>query len=331
MGGLSDYLTSEYISRLRYYTHDRTVDIVMVYVEGNEDVCFWRSALLRFGNTNKYEFRVVTNKMSIGDDAPNGKVCLLKMSNVGKNKVICVDADWDLLVDGYSDYTETVRNSKFVINTTYYSIENILLSPEFHASLMRKLGLTEMCDKYKKLLEWVSGVCEELFVLMLSYAEEGSHNRSFWFDDFGQYINGVSVRDLGDINKTDYYISTWKEKNSVLISHQVDLMQKIRIFLDAEGYISKDLWKLIRGHNLYASFIKPWIKEQYKLCNKQKIENYKKEHGFEGLEVFCRSLAASLGEYKSVNDAIDANFYENFPDPIWLPKETKIKILHLFS
>lgn len=334
MAGLSDYLTSDYIRSLKYYALDRTRDIVMAYVEGDDDLHFWKSALDGFGNTEKYRFEVVTNKMSnenLDAEASNGKAILLNMHNLGRNKVVCVDADWDLLVDNYSDYTEIVRNNMFVINTTYYSLENILLCPEFHASLMRQLQLNEVRIEYENLLEWTSHLCESIFVLMLSYAKKDSLDRFFWFDNFGQCINCVSANDLGDVGKMDSYICIWEKKNASFICNQAVSMQQVRKELDDKGYLLGDLWKLMRGHNLYASIIKPWIKRKYKLWRSSEIETYKERYGTVGLCEFCKSLGSYLGEYKSVDDAIDVYFYNNFSNPIWLPEATKRKILSLFS
>lgn len=109
MAGLQDYLNSEYIQRLKSFAKDRTRDYVLVYVEGEDDIAFWTHALSQLGNQTKFQFVVTTNKKAVlGGGDTNGKVELLKMENLGSNKVVCVDADFDLLIDNYSAYTQEI-------------------------------------------------------------------------------------------------------------------------------------------------------------------------------------------------------------------------------
>lgn len=156
MAGLQDYLNSEYIQRLKSFAKDRTRNYVSVYVEGEEDIAFWIHALNQLGNQTKFQFTVTTNKKAaLGGGATNGKAELLKMENLGPNKIVCVDADFDLLIDDYSAYTQEVRGNAYVIHTTYYSIENILSSKEFYPFLSQRLKISESIIVYQEQLKWI--------------------------------------------------------------------------------------------------------------------------------------------------------------------------------
>lgn len=334
MSELSSYLTSDYIGRLRHFALDRTHEPVMAYVEGDDDIHFWESALNGFGNTSKFQFRVVTNKMACASsdpNAPNGKNVLLNMKKLGNNKIVCVDADWDLLIDGYSDKTGFVRTNAFVINTTYYALENVLASPEFHESLMGRLGLPSARNEYERLLVWVSRLCEQIFILMMSYAKIDSHDRKFWFTDFGNCINQIRESELGNEGKLECYKHKWEKEEAALLEAQAVPMDEAQQNLVDKGYAVEKLWNIMRGHNLYTAIIRPWIMHKYKVWKAEQIKTYINDHGTEELEVFKTSLGQRLGTYATLDETIDFYFYHNEPNPIWLPEATRNKIVSLFS
>ncbi len=119
---LGDYVTGSFIQKTQKFSSTPKLIPVQVYVEGNEDVFFWKKVLKKY--ERKYFFSVVTNKTATGGS--NGKDALTQIKNLHLNKIICVDADFDLLIDGYHPYTSTIRDNSFIIHTEYYSIENIL-------------------------------------------------------------------------------------------------------------------------------------------------------------------------------------------------------------
>lgn len=335
MSGLTDYLTSDFIGHLKYFALDRTRDIVKVYVEGESDICFWESALNALGDSSKYRFDVVTYKLdnkSLEFDAPNGKYALVKMHEIlGKNRIVCVDADWDLLIDGYSIYSDVLRHNKYIINTTYYSLENVLLSPEFHASLMHKLNMEEERTEYINLLNWISRLCKNIFFLMLTYVQKDSHGRVFWFNEFSKCINGICVNDLGREDRISHYMCKWNVLLGSNFSEQKELIEQKQKILTDKGYAVEDLWKFMRGHNLYASVVRPWIKRKVTCDIERKLTNYRKKNGNEDIKEYRKGLYAALGDFKSVEEAIDFSFYRNFSDPVWLPDEMRCKIISLYA
>lgn len=124
MSELGQNFTSSWVRAAGRFGHTPEKPLVMFYVEGDEDVPFWKEIIKPY--LAKYDIQVCTNK-AVNPDEGNGKTFLLKMSGLGTNKIVAVDADFDLLIDDYSEYTEMVRNHPYVINTTWYSLENILM------------------------------------------------------------------------------------------------------------------------------------------------------------------------------------------------------------
>lgn len=332
MTDLQNYLNSEYIQRLKSFAKDRTRNYVSVYVEGNDDIAFWTHALNQLGNQTKFQFVVSTNKKVVfGEEGTNGKDVLLRMENLGPNKIVCVDADLDLIIDDYSAHTQKIRENDYVINTTYYSIENILSSIEFYTSLAQSLKIEEPISVYQGLLEWVSLTCIDIFLLLLSYSKELSANRAFWFKDFASCLDEISLDDIGDSSKSQLYKDHWNNKyKSLLNAKQVEI-SIIHKDLNNAGYADGQFYVLMRGHDLYDRIIKPWIENKVNQAINGKIETFKSTHQGVEIQEYRDSLFKELGTHKGVKEAIDSHFYSNKPVPLELPTQTATKISSLFS
>lgn len=335
MADLKDYLNSEYIQRLNSFTKDDRI-LVQAYVEGDDDVEFWTHALNQFGNKTKFQFDISTNKRAVfggkgtnGKD--NGKEALLRMENLGSNKIICVDADLDLIIDNYSAHTQKIRENNYVINTTYYSIENILSSSDFYTSLAQLLKIEEPILTYQELLKWVSLTCIDIFLLLLSYSKESSANRAFWLKDFASCLNEIPLKDLGDFSKSQSYKNKWSNRYKSLLNAKQAEISIIHKDLNNAGYTDEQFYALMRGHDLYDCIIKPWIKNKINQAINGKIEAFKSTyHGVE-IQKYRDSLLQEFGTHKNLYEAIDSHFYKNKPVPLVLPKQTETKISSLFS
>lgn len=332
MAGLQDYLNSEYIERLRFFAMDRTRNFVFVYVEGDDDIAFWTHALDKFGDQTKFQFLVTTNKKGeLGGGTINGKDALLKIENLGPKKIVCVDADFDLLIDNYSVYSQTIRDNDYVVHTTYYSIENILFSKYYFRSLFQSLKIEEYIDVYEEQLEWVSLVCQDIFLLLLCFSKEDSENRLFWFKDFSTCLDEICTNDIGDISKIQSYKKKWEDRYSTPFSIKKNEISTFRNNLTNAEYKDEELYELMRGHDLYNSIIKPWFEKKIKSVIKGKIKMFQESHSGEDIPEYRKTLFEELGSNKSLKEAIDFHFYNNKPISLLLPKKTEAKISKLFS
>ena len=332
MAGLQDYLNSDYIQRLKLFAKDRTRDYVSVYVEGEDDVDFWTYAFNQLGNQTKFQFVVTTNKKAVwGGGTTDGKAELLKMGNLGPNKIVCVDADFDLLIDDYSAYTQKIRENAYVVHTTYYSIENILSGWEFYASLSQSLKIKESMVVYQEQLKWISLTCRDIFLLLLSYSKKDEKSRLFGFDDFSNCLNGIYTNDIGDFSKSQSYRAKWNQQYASLFDARNVEISTIHADLNNAGYADEQFYALMRGHDLYNSLIKPWIEKIIKQTINEKIRVFKESHQGTEIREYKDNLFKEFGTHKGLKEVIDFHFYHNKPVPLTLPNQTVIKISALFS
>lgn len=110
---------------------------LLVLVEDQDDVPFWRRMFSCvadcYQSVDVFTLKQASAAMRAQRDdqgrplVATGKDALMKVKHLSRNKVVAVDADYDLLID-YHTYSDRVRTDPYVIHTEYYSIENHLLT-----------------------------------------------------------------------------------------------------------------------------------------------------------------------------------------------------------
>lgn len=104
--------------------------LVRVYVEGYEDVAFWRGIFDHFRNPYlRFEISVPNR-----EDLPKGKkVLLATVPRSSEELLLCVDSDFDFLFGDRTEQSRTVNDSPYLFHTYAYATENYLCyAPSLH-------------------------------------------------------------------------------------------------------------------------------------------------------------------------------------------------------
>jgi len=104
--------------------------LVHVFVEGYEDVAFWRGIFDNFPNPHlRFEISVPTRK-----DLPKGKKVLLSMAEkANEEMLLCMDSDFDYLFDDEDEVSQQIVESPYMFHTYTYATENYLCyAPSLH-------------------------------------------------------------------------------------------------------------------------------------------------------------------------------------------------------
>jgi len=104
----------------------RDVRVVHVYVEGYDDIAFWRSVLSEFESDGlRFEVNVPSR-----DDLAKGKKVLLSMAEgCGDDMILCMDSDFDYLFEDSNAQSYAVNNNRYIFQTYVYAIENYFCYP----------------------------------------------------------------------------------------------------------------------------------------------------------------------------------------------------------
>ena len=104
--------------------------LVKVYVEGYEDVAFWRGIFDHFQNPYlRFEISVPNRA-----DLPKGKKVLMGMiPRSSEELILCVDSDFDFLFADRTEQSREVNAARYMFHTYAYATENFLCyAPSLH-------------------------------------------------------------------------------------------------------------------------------------------------------------------------------------------------------
>lgn len=304
---LSDYVTGPFIQKTQRFSSTPKLIPVQVYVEGDEDVFFWKNVLKKY--EDKYHFSVVTNKTAT--NGSNGKEALTKINNLDLNKIICIDADFDLLIDDYHPYTLIIRENSFIIHTEFYSIENILGQESSLKSLVKSISNMETAFDFDDFLKVLSSKTYKLLLLLLASLK--TNNPNFGFKSFSSYINSITVKNNGYHEELEKFERRYLLELEEELKELADEMGQFHEILVQKGYSENDTYKLMQGHILLNAILKEIIKFECVSCQKKKVtEIFKREDiDMDRKQELKKDYQRSLGDYRNINDCIDKKFYIN--------------------
>lgn len=261
---LGGALNSDAIRLTQYLRADSKAPL-LVYVEDKEDIPFW-TELFQCIRDRYSEINVTTLKEKAVSGVlerdceghvltATGKDALMKVGGLGTNKVIAVDRDYDGLIDNYHVYTENIRNYKYIISTTYYAIENHIVSPKAINSYLHKITgeKQDYTLEYQSVLAKYNNLLDPILLLQLVCAEEHViHGGSM------PYKQKFLSMDISCINNKhdDATFQDCKNKisskrGSVVATKSTEI-ERIRTRLVSCSKYPNALWKVVQGHTLYA-------------------------------------------------------------------------------
>lgn len=302
MSELGKNVSGDWIKATAFLGHTPELIPVLLFVEGDDDIPMWTEAVKPY--ISKYNISVVTNK-AVNIIGGNGKGTLLTMEGLCENKLVAVDADYDLLVDNYSNYTDYVRNGQFVLNTTWYSVENILL---------QKMNKTSILESF-------SSAFYNIFIKYMATIINGSEKQPI--KRFGEILKQLNVQYC--VNNDDEFKSIKVRSQTDMMTQNNEIMDELKLKLTELGYTESNVWKLMRGHNLWNSIIKPLVVKEIR----NKVSNRKKELIQEGKSV--DRVMNELGIENSIDEYVEHEFYYGKMHGIDVPKPTREKLDRLFT
>ena len=172
--------------------------LVHVYVEGYEDVAFWRSIFDHFRNPYlRFEISVPNR-----DDLPKGKKVLMSMlDKVDKDRVLlCVDSDFDYLFDGATEQSRDVLGADNMFHTYTYATENYLCyAPSLRNVCVKATKNDTRIFDFERFMAAYSEIIYPLF-LWYVYSAQLSSERVFTLVEFRASVRlgFVDIRDNGE-------------------------------------------------------------------------------------------------------------------------------------
>ena len=261
---LGEALDNKAIETTKYFRVEAKAPL-LVYVEDSLDIPFWRK-LFQCISDRYSDIDVTTLKERAANGVveincngnaltATGKDALMQVQGLGTHKVVAVDRDFDGLIDNYHTYTDKVRNDQYVISTSYYSIENHLVSPmAVNACLHRILGdENDYVVEYQSVLTKFNKLLDPILLLLLACVES-----QVLHDGRIRYKTKNLASDLSDFNNKQDDVTMLKCQQKltlhrgVLLAEMASEIEQMKVRLKAGSKYPDALWKVVKGHTLYA-------------------------------------------------------------------------------
>ena len=231
--------------------------LVNVFVEGYEDVAFWRGIFDHFRNPYlRFEISVPNR-----DDLPKGKKVLMSM--LGKSDpervILCVDSDFDYLFDGATEQSREILAATNMFHTYTYATENYLCyAPSLRNVCVKATKNDARIFDFERFFANYSRIIYPLFLWYAYSAQLGSES-VFTLSEFRASVrlNYIDIRHNGESTLA------WLERNverrrEALEGDNPKMVEPVHLFgkqLEARGVKEDNCYLFMHGHTLMDSVV----------------------------------------------------------------------------
>ena len=229
---------------------------VKIFVEGYEDVAFWRGIFDHFTNPYlRFEISVPTRK-----DLPKGKKVLLSMAEQANEELLlCMDSDFDYLFDDEDEVSRQIVESPFMFHTYTYATENYLCyAPSLHNVCVKAVKNDMHIFDFEKFMADYSSTIYPLFLWYAYSASRKTENVLPLVD----FKSAVRIGYL-DIEENGANTIAWLKRNvdrkvETLEADNPDMASEIPAFAERirkKGVEPELTYLFMHGHTLMDNVV----------------------------------------------------------------------------
>ncbi len=274
---LSEHLNSLYLGAAQKLKPKKSRRKIVAYVEGYEDVFFWRTVLDEFENDERYFEVMLPSRNSLGKGK---KLALMNRLGpyLGDYMIACVDADYDYLMQGTTHTSRMVTRSPYVFHTYAYAIENYLCYAEtlHRVCVMSTLNDRQLVD-FEGFFREYSKIIWPLFVWSI-WVYRHDRYREFTMTDFGNHItfNEVNIYHLEYtlemIQKRVNRKMAWMQRHFPQAKKDYESLKRE---LQDLGVTPETTYLYIQGHTLFDNVVSPLLEPICILLRKEREREIK--------------------------------------------------------
>ena len=231
---------------------------VKVFVEGYEDVAFWRGIFDHFQNPYlRFEISVPTRK-----DLPKGKKVLLSMAEEANEELLlCMDSDFDYLFDDEDEVSRQIVESPFMFHTYTYATENYLCyAPSLHNVCVKAVKNDTYIFDFEQFMADYSRTIYPLFLWYVYSASRKTENVLPLID----FKSAVRIGYI-DLEKNGENTIAWLQRNierktASLVEEHPEMAAEIPAFAErirAKGVEPELTYLFMHGHTLMDNVMLP--------------------------------------------------------------------------
>jgi hypothetical protein len=256
--------------------------LVRVYVEGYEDVAFWRGIFDHFRNPYlRFEISVPNR-----EDLPKGKKVLMGMigNTSAEDVLLCVDSDFDYLFDGATEQSRAILEAENMFHTYTYATENYLCyAPSLRNVCVKATKNDTRIFDFERFMAAYSRAIYPLF-LWYVHSAQLSHESIFTLAEFRAAVRFGYV----DIRRNGENTLAWLERNvehrrEALERENPEMVAEVEAMgerLKSKGVEEDNCYLYMHGHTLMDNVVMPLLKavcDKLRQLSVAKITNSKVE------------------------------------------------------
>ena len=230
--------------------------LVRVYVEGYEDVAFWRGIFDHFQNPYmRFEISVPNRA-----DLPKGKKVLMGMIPRSSDELIlCVDSDFDFLFADRTEQSREVNNARYMFHTYAYATENFLCyAPSLHNVCVKATKNDTRIFDFVRFMHEYSCTIYPLF-LWYAYSAQLSSENVFPLIDFKSAVRiGYLDMEENGANTLAWVRRNVEKRERHLRGRNPRMVEPMKEFeeqLRARGLRPENTYLFMHGHTLMDNVV----------------------------------------------------------------------------
>ncbi len=230
--------------------------LVRVYVEGYEDVAFWRGIFDHFRNPYLHF------EISVPDrgDLPKGKKVLMRsIPHSSEELLLCVDSDFDYLFAGSTEQSRELLGARYMFHTYAYATENYLCyAPSLHNVCVKATKNDRRIFDFEAFLADYSRTIHPLFI-WYAYSAQLSSENVFPLIDFKNAVR-LNYLDLAEngANTLAWLRRNVERRERWLTEHNPRMVTPMREFeeqLRRRGVTEENCYLFMHGHTLMDNVV----------------------------------------------------------------------------
>ena len=229
---------------------------VEVFVEGYEDVAFWRCIFDHFDNPYlRFEISVPNR-----EDLPKGKKVLMSMlDRSSEHMLLCVDSDFDYLFGDDTPQSKLICDADFMFHTYTYATENYLCyAPSLHNVCVKATKNDSHIFDFESFMAEYSRIIHPIFS-WYAYSARLSSESIFTLNDFKNCVR-LGYLDIADNGRDTL---AWLARNvgrrlQRLEQEHPDMVQGVEDFerhLSLKGVTPESTYLYMHGHTLMDNVV----------------------------------------------------------------------------
>lgn len=230
--------------------------MVHVFVEGYDDVAFWRNIFDDF-ETDWLKFEI---SVPPREDLAKGKKVLLGMiPECSEDRILCMDSDFDYMFQNFNEQSRLVNHTPFLFHTYAYATENYLCyPPSLHRICVKATKNDTLIFDFERFMTEYSRTIYPLF-LWYAFSARQEREKAFSLFEFRSSVrlNYLDLRDDG--NETLLWLGRQVDKRvrslEMNFPEWVDDVNAFGREIEKLGVTTDNVYFFMQGHTLLDNVV----------------------------------------------------------------------------